>query len=490
MLRASRLVWLTVALAGCSLTRAAVPGTDDPDVMDATVNRDAGPMDAHAPDAIATDAEMTIDAPREDAGDSGSGCSPGATTCSGMDLLECVSGEWAPTPCSFGCGGTPAACRVIAPSNVGRTLPEWTGTADLAAVSGELWLISTTTGRIDVRQTSAPGVVVRTIRTGGVGVVDGIPLEHVTVSGSTIEVAAFSVSRFSIAAGARVLIVGTRPFVLLAQREVLISGSLSSTTFVETAAGGGAPGVGPGAGMPGAKSGAGDGGGAGASYASVGGVGGNGGAGAVGGDATPAYGSASLVPLLGGSGGGGAPGTFGGRGGHGGGAVQITAGERIDVSLGAVIDVSGTGGGGGVGNSPDSGAGGGGGSGGAVLLEAPTVLVEGLIGALGGGGGQGAPCETGCAAGARGANGAAGTPVRVPAAGSATTGTGGGGGAGSDAAGGTEPGVAAANGGGGGGGVGRIRINAGGFDPASLAGRVFPSVASGLTTTGPLPLSP
>jgi hypothetical protein len=87
------------------------------------------------------------------------------------------------------------------------------------------------------------------------------------------------------------------------------------------------------------------------------------------------YGSPDLVPLVGGSGGGSTD-SFGDN--HGGGAVELVSGTSILIGTVGTINM---GGGGGV-NRPGVG----GGSGGAILLEAPSVTVRGVLAANGGAG--------------------------------------------------------------------------------------------------------
>jgi hypothetical protein len=123
-----------------------------------------------------------------------------------------------------------------------------------------------------------------------------------------------------------------------------------------------------------------------------------------------------------------------------------------------------------------------------VLLEAPRVVIEGDVAALGGAGGQGSPCESPC--GDRGAGGASGDPVRVPARAAGTVGSGGGGGRGSDLDGLSGSGLPEVNGGGGGGGAGRIRIHLSPLEPRDYEGHIYPSLASRLSTIGDLPLVP
>jgi hypothetical protein len=177
------------------------------------------------------------------------------------------------------------------------------------------------------------------------------------------------------------------------------------------------------------------------------------------------YGTASLSPLLGGSAGGGI--TAGGAdqsNGHGGGTIQISAAGTIQVESGAVINANGSGG---VSQGNEQGLGGG--SGGSILLEAPTVVIAGLLEANGGEGsddmddGADPPVDGGVAE----------TPGCVGGVGSAAAQINGGNGQ-----------MSAGGYGGGGGGAGRIRING---TNVTLSGAVTPSVASGCASQGALP---
>jgi hypothetical protein len=81
-------------------------------------------------------------------------------------------------------------------------------------------------------------------------------------------------------------------------------------------------------------------------------------------------------------------------GGAGGGALQLSARVAVHVSsthalIYGLVNVGGGGGGRGCGGDTISGSGAGGGSGGALLVEAPTIDVSGILGASGGGGGGG-----------------------------------------------------------------------------------------------------
>jgi hypothetical protein len=155
----------------------------------------------------------------------------------------------------------------------------------------------------------------------------------------------------------------------------------------------------------------------------------------------PAYGSPTIQPLQAGSAGGYL--TSGLTPGGSGGGLQISAGQSITVGAQGIVNASG------------SGQCGGGGSGGALLLEAPTILVEGVLAANGGSGGGAIPSAT-CSLGA------SGTPNATPAPGAQKGGAFGGvgsagaminGGAGKLADAGTMYYAA------GGGGAGWIRIN-------------------------------
>jgi hypothetical protein len=252
---------------------------------------------------------------------------------------------------------------------------------------------------------------------------------------------------------------GSRALVLLAHREVTVSGKLdlSGRTNLD----------GPGASYvyssPPASLHS---GGVGGSHATIGGS-------SASVAAAAEYGDPSLVPLAGGMRGQ----VSGGQSGGGGGALQISARESIQVT--GVINVGGGGGGGGVSAFSSAGAGGGG-SGGALLLEAQTVIVNGKLVANGGGGGGGGGETRG---GTSGMSGGAGIFGELdPASGGdgddgggcalhgyTSGGWGGVGGRGVDAAGtgGPSDGFNGCLGGnhffvgygGGGGGVGRIRIN-------------------------------
>jgi hypothetical protein len=248
---------------------------------------------------------------------------------------------------------------------------------------------------------------------------------------------------------------GALPLVLVANDTLRVFGRISvSALHHEQFAGGFAPANGPGAGQLGAFWPS-----SGGSYCGVGGD-----ASAPEGESPvlpggSVYGSEALSPLLGGSGGGG-------DGGAGGGALQLVAGVEIQVGITGVVDAGGGGG---------RNGGGGGGSGGSLLLEAPSVSIEGVLAANGGGGGR----STG------GSGGSNANPNATAALGEGANN--GGEGSAADEANGAA-GVYLNNNDvpGGGGGAGRIRINT--LDgTAQISGTISPSEISGCMTLGTLP---
>lgn len=212
-------------------------------------------------------------------------------------------------------------------------------------------------------------------------------------------------------------------------------------------------------------------GGGGGSY---GGIGGHGAARVDGAVALPGkpYGNLEIIPLVGGSAGGG------GSGGSGGGALQLVAGTRI--LIGPVGSINCGGGAGGTGGAAGWQQGNGGGSGGAILIEASTVDIKGVLAANGGGAGSGHMAmglwgEDGLASDqpAAGTNPGSGRPVG--ARGSASEMLDG------------EDGVTSESGkcGGGGGGAGRMRINTD-TGTATITGTVSPALGTPCATQGRL----
>ncbi|WP_146650441.1 hypothetical protein [Labilithrix luteola] len=208
------------------------------------------------------------------------------------------------------------------------------------------------------------------------------------------------------------------------------------------------------------------------------------------------YGTDSLVPLLGGMDGQSTNDGPTSQGGGGGGALQLSAGEQIELGSAGVLAANG--GGGGAGPAAN---GAGGGSGGGILVEAPAVAVLGSISANGGGGGGGG---SNSASGQRasGGPGADGAPGKSPAPGGPGNNghgcqlfgytTGGSGGAGSAAVRNAEAGVVGSeisgctggwvntSNGGSGGAVGRIRINTSTQSTCACTGGISPAPSFGI----------
>ena len=208
-----------------------------------------------------------------------------------------------------------------------------------------------------------------------------------------------------------------------------------------------AQGVGPGGGPAGDATGL---AGGGASYCGQGGKGGTNSfyTGSAPVAAAPAYGTPELVPLIGGSAGGNAAINDVGTGG---GALQLVAGNAFVVRASGFVNAGG--GGGTFGGQGKLGAGGGG-SGGSLLIESPSVTIEGKLAANGGGGGQG---------GGNADPGEPGHPDQVAQGGhKANEGAPAGNGSFAASLNGSDGPTSAdqfVGGGGGGGGAGRIRIN-------------------------------
>ncbi|MBE7449564.1 MAG: hypothetical protein HS111_11905 [Kofleriaceae bacterium] len=282
----------------------------------------------------------------------------------------------------------------------------------------------------------------------------------------------------AIAPGVTVKVVGSRPLVVLA-RTIVIEGTIDASADGVT--------PGPGTGDLGSDLGVGgsgrlvdtsDSGGGGGGFGTVGGRGGAS-CSVAGGAGGAAHGTPALVTLRGGARGGAAsspPGCPTIPGGGAGGALQLYAATAIRLGASGVIHA---GGGGGRGAPAPGGtgtcggnlhAGAGGGSGGALYLQAPVVVNDGLLAANGGGGGSGAGLQGAGMAGADGQPALGAAPGGDPAG--PTSGRGGAGGVL------TGPGQPApdlssnGNGGGGGGGVGRIVIRT--RDPGARQGASSP----------------
>jgi hypothetical protein len=288
----------------------------------------------------------------------------------------------------------------------------------------------------------------------------------------TLPAALLVTRRFVIEQGMRVSVIGNRPLIIVALDEALISGQLEAAAAGSTANGGG---FGP---TTDGQNGLGPGGGG--KVQSLSGAGGGGfcGKGGAGGpqqglmsQGGKTYGNPENVPLIGGSSGA----KFEWYASAGGGAIQISAGKRIEISLLGVIHV----GGGGPGWTSN-----GGGAGGAILLEAPSVRVLGHLAANGGGGSGSSSADS-----SYGANGS--TDDQPALGGRADTGVNGGdGSAGENIDG--KPGAPApadsttAKGGGGGGGAGRIRINVRGAKPDLMGAIISPAITTPCFSVGEL----
>lgn len=246
-----------------------------------------------------------------------------------------------------------------------------------------------------------------------------------------------------------VLFTGARPFVIVAQGEIVIAARVTATGggFPSAVCPPASPGVGPGGG--------------GYSTASTFGGGGEGGAhctlGGLGAGMTFAEGltngAPELIPLVGGSSGGvaGSP-SYPGHSGAGGGAMQFVSATRIEIQRTAILSASAANFGS---MAPSDGSGrfgAGGGAGGAILLEAPEVVVDGALFALGSDGGGGT----------LGGGAATSTTPAEPGARSGTSY------------------------GGGGEGLGRIRINTATSPMVAVDAALAPSLGSTCASFGPL----
>lgn len=286
------------------------------------------------------------------------------------------------------------------------------------------------------------------------------------------EVAVLHVRTFTIGAPAVVRVIGLRPLIVIASGKIEIVGILDAGAQRDTpGAGGYAIDAGPGKGGPGTHAGSfRDSGGGGGGFGTPGGMGGLGGFGcspfALGGAAGVAYGNSTLTSLVGGAGGGTGYATSCPSlpAGAGGGAVQLSS--ATDILISGKLNAGGGGGGAGLGNNcVQISAGSGGGSGGAIVLQAPSVSVAGVIAANGGAGGSagGDPNNDSSPPYVDGEPGQDGQPLLTRASpgddkGRWSAAGGGGGAATLPAVNGLDDTECDGNGGGGGGGVGRIVI--------------------------------
>ncbi len=296
------------------------------------------------------------------------------------------------------------------------------------------------------------------------------------------DVAVLHVARLTIAQGAVVRVIGTRPLIVVASGAIEILGIVDASGKQSLpGAGGSAPGEGAAPGVTGIHFG---------TYSDTGGGGGGfGAAGAAGGAITnctntlnggapgASTGDDTLTVLIGGSGGGQgeSQACSANPGGAGGGAVQLTSATSVHIATSGVINAGGGGGAGGIDcGSFDGNSGAGGGAGGAIVLQAPVVHNEGVVVANGGGGGgsgSGSGGTPGTDAGMPGADGQpSATTASGGAAGGGTSSTTGGSGATRVAV--PNPGttnICERNGGGGGGGVGRIAASSSFIDDGTTS---------------------
>jgi hypothetical protein len=196
---------------------------------------------------------------------------------------------------------------------------------------------------------------------------------------------------WTLAAGQTLSVSGSDPLIIVANGDIQIDGSIETRSGQDGGWGGGA--AGPGqprragicpldgvplcGGQPGdaqaTELGAGGGG-----FCGIGGKGSTAADGRSGAAGGSVYGSADLIPLVGGSSGGSTEGSdlFN----HGGGALELVSGTSITVGNVGSINMGG---------GAAYNRGNGGGSGGAILLEAPSITIRGVLAANGGAGEDG-----------------------------------------------------------------------------------------------------
>jgi hypothetical protein len=218
-----------------------------------------------------------------------------------------------------------------------------------------------------------------------------VAVPHARIAKGSDMLDAIVAKRFTLAAGARLHVIGSVAFGVVASDQLLIAGTLDAGggSFVEAAGARSHGDCGGAAGSNASNHNGGAPGGGGGGFRSTGGTGGQG--------------DSNGVPTAGGNGGaleamptgfpkGGCPGGDGGnagpntlgQAGRGGGAIDLISAVSIDVSGGITA-----GGSGGLGGLVTDGGGGGGGSGGMIVLEAPSLGGAGGVAANGGGGGGG-----------------------------------------------------------------------------------------------------
>lgn len=359
----------------------------------------------------------------------------GTQECIGDVLRSCVTAGELPVDetCGWGCDpdGT-AHCLTIAPS--GSAVTKGDLDPDTFTALGEI----TTGAQIDTDAGTLDGAVPGSFTVTRAGNVTIFHVKSLTVGGS-------------------LQVVGQSALAIVATGPIEINGAID----LHGCTGNDGPRTpGPGGGVGGVRGNlAAPGDGVGGGQTSInsrgaggGGFGGTGGTGGLAGGAGGlAHGTPELLLLVGGSGGAGAKGGGGGVGGGGGGAIQLVSNTSISIGATGSIDAGGCGGVHGAAGNGDGG--GGGGSGGAILLEAPTIAIDGSLAVNGGGGG-------GSDNGGDGGNGILGRAGGFAGTDNVNSASGDEGGAGGFAnAPNGSPGKGTVLGSGGGGGVGRIRFN-------------------------------
>ncbi|HEY3356013.1 MAG TPA: hypothetical protein VGQ83_22360 [Polyangia bacterium] len=447
LLVAAGVVVLLGGLAACSFNTTALATLDaGPLVGD-------GPVDRAPPGEAAADAGGDGPGRTDTAAEAGAEAAPADAappTDTGPEAApaDAAQADAAPADSTTSCTGWS-----YAPTNFDPCAPAIPAPQPLGIGAG-LWTLDTDSGSLT--------------QTGG----GSITLATVLLPASSTDAAVrlVAASSLQVDAGATVRVTGARALILAVYGSASVAGTIDASAQIALSGylpgpGGDDPlacaGSGGGSGANATGVGVGAGGGGGGGFGGTGGDGGDGQGGGHGphGGKGAAGGVATIAPLRGGCPGGDGGNGLGlsglqGGGGGGGGAIQISARDGL-VIAGSLQ----AGGGGGFGSLGGRGGAGGGGSGGAILLEAPTVIVQAnaSLCANGGAGGEGADLTPG----------GPGQPggCTDPPSGAATlainaNGGDGGGGAylghlnGANA----SNGSSGAGGGGGGGGVGRIRV--------------------------------
>lgn len=338
------------------------------------------------------------------------------------------------------------ACAPVDSPNATTDVPSGSsGSACYGSGDVQICFTSPPTGNI----TSADARAIDTTTGNGCVITTGLragPSSVCVLAGSAVD----------LASGITIEATGTRPLVIVADDTITIGGTVTVASTAAGTIGAGADSCTSGAG----QEGQGGGGGAGGSHGSLGGVGGAGTAGRGGDVGLPA-----LTGVRGGcsGGAGGADGAGAGAGapGAGGGAVYLLA--RNQVTVDGFVNASGAGGGA-AGAMTAGAGGGGGGAGGYIGIDAPQIVIGGLVLAVGGGGGGGGAhgetsfaqpgAETNTCSAASGGNGAIASNTIAGNGGPGSVDTTKNGTDGGSTIGGSLPN----GGGGGGGGVGVVRV--------------------------------